>query len=119
MILKHYQPNLCIKNTLLLYSIVRHRFFSRFSPVKKPLTNKTLRLIPLLCSKVLAMFDSLTTSDVEAKDERTHLPVYGCGGKGWKLCDIGWATSILKYPIYSMEVNNPTSTDIGGVYPKQ
>lgn len=59
----------------------------------------------------------LTTSDVEAKDERTHLPVYGCGGKGWKLCDIGLRTSILKYPIYSMEVNNPTSTDIGGGIP--
>lgn len=97
----------------MLYSIVRHRFFPSFNPVNRSLTNKTLQFIPLLCSQVWAMFKLPTTHDVEVKkDDRTHLPAHGCGGKEWELCDIG-STSILKYPIYSMEVNNPTSTDIG------
>ena len=73
-ILNILTPLLCIKNIVLLYSIVRHRFFPSFNPVKRSLTNKTLQFIPLLCQKVCAMSHYPTTHDVEAKDELAYYP---------------------------------------------
>jgi hypothetical protein len=64
-------------------------FFLVLLPFRVALKNKTIQFIPLQWLKVRAMFNSLTTLDLEEKKSKPRIPASGCGGKEWVLSDRG------------------------------
>lgn len=76
------------KKYSLLY-ISNIGFFRVLLHLERLLKNKILQFIPLQWLKVRAMFNSLTTLDLEEKKSKPRIPASGCGGKEWVLSDRG------------------------------